>query len=94
MEAAEEWAASLPPQARGWTWQGNCCHPGKAASPAGAGMDRSSAIPVIRRERFPRRRGDGPPIQPHVVQPRTLPPQARGWTLYRAGIPVQPFAVG
>ena len=73
-------ATMFPPQARGWTvgYRRRGEHHG--VSPAGAGMDPPHAVASRRPDCFPRRRGDGPPMDSTRLWARMFPPQARGWT--------------
>ena len=52
----------------------------KRVSPAGAGMDRPEGQESEGEDRFPRRRGDGPPSGAGRISISSFPPQARGWT--------------
>ncbi len=73
----------FPPQARGWTSVILGDSRRKTVSPAGAGMDRRARRRAPSRDRFPRRRGDGPLDFDLAKLMKAFPPQARGWT----GIP-------
>ena len=72
---------ALPPHTRGWTRWISGRRLSRWASPAHAGMDRSSSTSGPCSPRFPRTRGDGPIGQSRRGLPRRLPPHTRGWTL-------------
>ncbi len=77
--------SSLPPHTRGWTHE---FHNGLiigSASPAHAGMDRSSARSSTSSFRFPRTRGDGPVKCRSLSRMAALPPHTRGWTQAQHG---------
>ena len=70
----------VPPPARGWSPDDMTVWITSAGSPASAGM-----VPVVANcgsiiERFPRQRGDGPPIRNCFKQSLQVPPPARGWS--------------
>ena len=71
---------SFPPQARGWTVEGEGPTDLVRVSPAGAGMDPSRTGMRSRSWSFPRRRGDGPFAPVTASSANWFPPQARGWT--------------
>ena len=88
----------FPPQARGWTAERIPRAARTTVSPAGAGMDPTTAAGATAPPSFPRRRGDGP-RNPESIRPRgAFPPQARGWTLPSGecgpGSPVSPAGAG
>ena len=69
-----------PPPTRGWTAGGDGAAPGRAGSPAHAGMDpRWSRCPSAG-SRLPRPRGDGPQVVMAQLQAAQAPPPTRGWT--------------
>ena len=79
-DAVAQMFPRLPPHTRGWTLtmlQPSHTHP---ASPAHAGMDRTSVLPGISGFGFPRTRGDGPPDGDGLGAAAALPPHTRGWT--------------
>ena len=73
-------AARFPPHARGWTVGCQTAHGDPAVSPARAGMDLLRRAATARVSRFPRTRGDGPPVGAEDWYLSKFPPHARGWT--------------
>ena len=74
----------VPPPARGWPPIRNAAVRSSTGSPARAGMARPIVIPPRNFMRFPRPRGDGPPIDT-LSAIATVPPPARGWPLLTPG---------
>ena len=70
----------FPPQARGCTGGLYSERSRDYVSPAGAGMHPVGRRASLPRGRFPRRRGDAPPLAIPVFLPPPFPPQARGCT--------------
>ena len=78
--ASSAWAA-VPPPARGWSRHVVLIGGGVLGSPACAGMVPLIAASAAAASRFPRLRGDGPPMVLPVPRGITVPPPARGWSL-------------
>ena len=74
------------PQARGWTMSDLSLHRVPPVFPAGAGMDLVAGNQRRRRRRFPRRRGDGPPLVVGRCSRHQFSPQARGWTVEESAL--------
>ena len=70
----------FPPHARGWTRAYPLLFTTPQVSPARAGMDPNTALPVRPRRGFPRTRGDGPFSSRRAFFSAAFPPHARGWT--------------
>ena len=70
----------FPPRTRGWTLARLPRSALGIVSPAHAGMDPQRQGLRGSRPRFPRARGDGPPILIGDCQHTTFPPRTRGWT--------------
>ena len=77
----------LPPHARGCTPNDSPADGRPLASPARAGMYRTSGCRRPGRPRFPRTRGDVPPTHRETDMDVALPPHARGCTQDRAAHP-------
>ena len=71
----------FPPHARGWTCSAGPLCAVAVVSPACAGMDLSYCPKVRTTSRFPRMRGDGPPVRRLTACATWFPPHARGWTV-------------
>ena len=71
----------VSPPTRGWTVLQLLPDGRVEGFPAHAGMDRWRAPDFSASVRFPRPRGDGPPVLLGIVDPDEVSPPTRGWTL-------------
>ena len=70
----------FPPHTRGWTESDYIFSAIGDVSPAHAGMDLGCATTSTPSLRFPRTRGDGPPVGKGIQKVKEFPPHTRGWT--------------
>ena len=79
---AWHWDRPFPvsPLTRGWTVHAAGWTMGRSGFPAHAGMDPRRPRRHGARARFPRSRGDGPPVLPGASAATEVSPLTRGWT--------------
>ena len=71
----------VSPPTRGWTLRPPSTSAHRGGFPAHAGMDPTPSPTTARIARFPRPRGDGPPLSRTESPDRKVSPPTRGWTL-------------
>ena len=86
--ATDKWVS---PPTRGWTSYQYDVSAASGGFPAHAGMDLVSPLRGSRADRFPRPRGDGPPLFVVFDLDGTVSPPTRGWTSARVSGDTKPM---